>query len=435
MSGRTSDFGLWNERFYVISAFVPTYKFLLGRNPSLSVAELSALLKIPAAPEEDAAFQHGYLKVHEPPAEFMKSPRHFLNRLGGTIKILEVLQEQVSKENLAINLQTILSEFFKNKSEKHVFGLTMAPENQNLLRRLLMLLKKGLRAQGGNARFVNKNFKNLSHVTVWNEKLATKGIELTIFEEKNYFSIAKTIAIQDFKSYGLRDYDKPFRDPKSGMLPPKLAQIMINLTVGQMFGQAAAGLTVIDPFCGTGTILMEALLMGYNAIGFDKSEKMTEGAKKNLEWLTKKIAAGETIMKTLRVVQKDAKELTKNDFPGKEPLAFVTESYLGPPMSAFPPQMKLESIIFELESLHLAFFKNLKKQISSGTCVVITFPFFRKATGAYHFLPLIEKITLLGYSKTDFSRVTSCVAPLKQGLLYDREDQIVGREIVKFIAR
>ncbi len=57
----------------------------------------------------------------------------------------------------------------------------------------------------------------------------------------------------------------------------KLARVMINL-IGLKEGE-----TVCDPFCGTGTTLLEAESMGIKAIGVDFDEKMYEISKENLK--------------------------------------------------------------------------------------------------------------------------------------------------------
>ena len=57
----------------------------------------------------------------------------------------------------------------------------------------------------------------------------------------------------------------------------KLTRVMINL-IGLKEGE-----TVCDPFCGTGTTLLEAESMGIKAIGLDFDEKMYEISRKNLK--------------------------------------------------------------------------------------------------------------------------------------------------------
>jgi len=60
-------------------------------------------------------------------------------------------------------------------------------------------------------------------------------------------------------------------------LQPKMARMLVNLS------RVKKGDTIVDPFCGGGSVLIEALLMGINAVGVDSSEKMFTGCKKNLE--------------------------------------------------------------------------------------------------------------------------------------------------------
>jgi len=57
----------------------------------------------------------------------------------------------------------------------------------------------------------------------------------------------------------------------------KLTRAMINL-IGLKEGE-----TVCDPFCGTGTTLLEAESMGIHAIGIDFDEKMYNISKENLD--------------------------------------------------------------------------------------------------------------------------------------------------------
>jgi len=72
-----------------------------------------------------------------------------------------------------------------------------------------------------------------------------------------------------------RNQNRPFSSPVS--LDPVLARVLINLS------EAPAGGKVLDPFCGTGGILIEAGLCGIEVHGADIQEKMVEGTRKNLE--------------------------------------------------------------------------------------------------------------------------------------------------------
>jgi len=71
-----------------------------------------------------------------------------------------------------------------------------------------------------------------------------------------------------------RPRKKAFFHPSA--MNAKLARCMVNLA------HAKSGKTVLDPFCGTGTTLLEAALIGCEAIGIDVQRRMAEGTRRNL---------------------------------------------------------------------------------------------------------------------------------------------------------
>ncbi len=72
-----------------------------------------------------------------------------------------------------------------------------------------------------------------------------------------------------------KNQERPFSSPIS--LDPVLARVMVNLS------EVPPGGKLIDPFCGTGGILIEAGLCGISVYGIDIQEEMVEGTRKNLE--------------------------------------------------------------------------------------------------------------------------------------------------------
>lgn len=69
--------------------------------------------------------------------------------------------------------------------------------------------------------------------------------------------------------------ERPFSSPIS--MDPVLARVLVNLS------GVSVGEHVLDPFCGTGGILIEAGLCGIGVHGLDMQEKMVEGTRENLE--------------------------------------------------------------------------------------------------------------------------------------------------------
>lgn len=57
--------------------------------------------------------------------------------------------------------------------------------------------------------------------------------------------------------------------------------------------KAKIGDVILDPFCGSGTILTEAMLINYkNLIGADISPKAINDTKKNIEWIIRNYELG-----------------------------------------------------------------------------------------------------------------------------------------------
>ena len=67
---------------------------------------------------------------------------------------------------------------------------------------------------------------------------------------------------------------RPYSSPIS--MDPELARVLVNLS------ETSAGQSILDPFCGTGGILIEAGLCGIMPKGLDIQGEMVEGSKENL---------------------------------------------------------------------------------------------------------------------------------------------------------
>jgi tRNA (guanine10-N2)-dimethyltransferase len=75
-----------------------------------------------------------------------------------------------------------------------------------------------------------------------------------------------------------RPRKKPFFHPSA--MPSKLARCMVNLAHAKTEG------TILDPFCGTGSSLIEATYIGCYAIGVDAAKRMVLGCRENLRFFS-----------------------------------------------------------------------------------------------------------------------------------------------------
>jgi tRNA (guanine10-N2)-dimethyltransferase len=73
-----------------------------------------------------------------------------------------------------------------------------------------------------------------------------------------------------------RPRKKPFFHPSA--MPAKLARCMVNLA------EPKAEELVFDPFCGTGSMLIEAAFTGCRVLGLDVQSRMVKGSRRNLAY-------------------------------------------------------------------------------------------------------------------------------------------------------
>ncbi len=102
-----------------------------------------------------------------------------------------------------------------------------------------------------------------------------KHIHLMFSEGKVFIGIPK--AFLDTRSfYGRRPSTRPFF--RSIALPVNLSRLLVNLT------RVREGDVLLDPFCGTGSILIEASLMNIRVMGVDIDWELIRGSRRNLEY-------------------------------------------------------------------------------------------------------------------------------------------------------
>ena len=389
------------------------YLAVLGRQPEISIAELES--KFPNAhfstgPATDFPPKFCFANISGGPQSV--SPVD-INQLGGTLK-------------LAIELTEKPLDFLRNLPEgKITFGISDYSKNASRKTATIeaLKLKKILARHNRSVRVVENKEAVLSTATSLHNGLSGKNerkVELIKLNSDWY----KVIGVQDIDAYSKRDQARPARDAKVGMLPPKLAQILINLC-----GPLKSGARILDPFCGTGVVLQEALLMGYHAYGTDINPRMIEYSEKNLKWLLrleKSSFEDHKLGRTaLSVSEKELFQVCQGDattFQWQSPIdAVACEGYLGKPMSTVPSEIKLKAEKQECTSIILGFLKNLAGQIKSDTPVVIACPAWLREDGNYSRLEILDEIENMGYNVDNKSR---------EGLLYHRDGQIVARDII-----
>jgi tRNA G10 N-methylase Trm11 len=378
---------------------------ILGRQPALGMAELESL------------FGAGHVQPLSSAALVGVDQNAFpLQRLGGTLKAGKLLAflpstdwdkiEAYLARELPGHLQYIPDG--KIRLGLSTYGFKLSPKRQNATG---LTLKKVIKEAGRSVRVVPNTSSELNAAQVIHNQLTgPTGLELIVQRDGNRTILAQTFAVQDIDAYAARDQKRPKRDARVGMLPPKLAQIIVNLARPQPSN------TVLDPFCGTGVILQEALLMGYTTYGTDIEKRMINYTNQNLDWLenqTHKHIAGATEVA-------DATSHTWQEIPFQ---TIACETYLGRPFSVLPPPDVLAEVMQDVDTIHKKFLRNVAQQTQPGLRMCIAVPAWKTKSGFKH-LPTLENLAELGYTRVSFAHVGN------EDLVYHREGQIVARELV-----
>ncbi len=381
------------------------YFFVLGSHPALSLAELEARVA--------GRWQviNDNLALVSQAAEL---PADLLEYLGGTIKFGHVIGrlaqlDEAAAKMIAEQLLTIAP-----AEKKICFGLSNY-DRRPLSRDLGIKIKRQLQESGRAVRWVISREAALSSVVVEQNHLLSGVGEEVLWPQNNYWQWGVTMAVQPFKSLSARDYGRPARDDQSGMLPPKVAQIMLNLA------GLEPGDSILDPFCGSGTVLQEAALMkAGRIIGLDNSATAVVNSQTNWQWL----AARWAVAVEPEIGLADARQASA-ELAGQKIDRIVTEPYLGPQRG----RRDFAMITQELNKLYSQALSDWQKIIAPGGRVVMIWPVFIDGQRKHLVRPNIT-----GWRKIDYSQLAKQLWPKQYtedgNLLYGRPGQAVWRAIV-----
>ncbi len=388
------------------------YLFSLGHQPHISIAEIKAVF---SQLEIDAKTEQPSNLVGKQNKSFflIKTKKKLdceklINKLGGTIKIAEKIEE----DNI--------TDFLAKTPEEFKIQFSLSGQNS---KKIAMAIKKQLKAMGRSVRYIEP--KNTA--TILHNKLIKKQGDLAIFEDEIFL----TKAIQPFEEFGTRDYKRPGTDSFSGMLPPKLARIMINLGMSclplpegeptRSDGGGGSNITLLDPFCGSGTVLTEALDLGFkNIIGSDISDKAIEDTNKNIEWMKNNFKFQ---ISNFKLFTSDVTKLSNELKPSSVDL-IVSEPYLGKPLRGNEKRDTLKHQANDLAELYTLAFKQFKKVLKKGGVAIFIIPKFKCENGWIE-INCIEKIKKEGFKVIPLSEESDSLA-------YHRPKQHVARVIWKF---
>lgn len=377
---------------------------ILGRQPEFGVAELISL-----AGNQATVRRTGVVAL------WRGEQLPLFSRLGGSQKAGRLLARLPLKnwQSALVGLPAWL-EAELPASGKLRFGLSIynLPFTRTSVVAIGLELKRRLTKSNRPVRFVPPARLALNSAQVHhNSLLAAGGVELLLIADGPYLMVARTIWVQDIDGYAARDQSRPQRDARAGMLPPKLAQIIVNLAAGPA---SPDGRRLLDPFCGSGVILQEAAIMGFRALGSDINSRSVQAAASNMDWLQQ-----QTRLKLKYNVS--VADATQDHWPQFDVIA--TETALGPPLKQSLSPSQLQNARNQADNLVKAFLLNVGRQARPGLrlCLAVAaWPTGRGFVG----LPCLDQLSIVGYNRLSLTGIN------EPTLIYHRPGQLVGRELV-----
>ncbi|MEO0282218.1 MAG: methyltransferase domain-containing protein [candidate division WOR-3 bacterium] len=309
------------------------YLFVLGKNPILSMAEIYHYLK---NRKIDFEFVQNFENILE--VETENDISKIIDSLGGSIKLA-----------VPCNLDDIF------RKDKIRIGLSVYPRSKSKYKKIMKEMVKISRENNSKITFSSPKFHGhteLKHFEVLN-LLKRGGTEIIYFDSKFY----TTVGVHNPFDFKHRDIERPRQRPIYS-IPPRLARIMVNLT-------ALPGQKLLDPFCGIGTILQEALISGMEVFGLDKNKNCLKDAKINLNWLG---------FEKFHLIEGDATQLSR--YINEKIDGIVTEPYLGPPLKSNPTDLQAHKILKNIEILFENFLSESKKILKNNSRICIVSPLF-----------------------------------------------------------
>ena len=204
------------------------YIAILGRQPQLGMAELERIY----GSEVLSWFGTEYATIQTDNFDF--------EQLGGSQKAGRAITEFDARSWRDVS-QAIVDYYFKEwKTVEHKITLGISVYGWNIASRDIqktgIILKKKLREHNVSLRLIPNEQSSLSTATSHHNKLglSPNKVELLVVHDKGHVMIAESIGAQNITALAARDQARPHTDAFVGMLPPKLARMMVNMAIGNV---------------------------------------------------------------------------------------------------------------------------------------------------------------------------------------------------------
>jgi len=289
-------------------------------------------------------------------------PPKYVTELSGVHKCAPVTSVLDSPSADMTALTGFVAPFLEDKSNVSLSGYEIGEDDyEDLVRSML----DGIRETGlKKVRLLRPEGNELLSERV----LTREALDIVAFPFHGGFALGPTAWVPDSATMRRRGTRKP--SPHSEIsLSPRLARTLVNIA-GLKPGQ-----TLLDPFCGSGTILVEAFAKSLRCLGVDSRASRVQEARENLRW-----SVGGVTDRGYDIRKGDARDLSRM-LRGTKVDAIVTEPLLLPQLHARPKTSTAHEMIGESAMVYNDALASMAESIHSEGRIVVVVPVIQTMEG------------------------------------------------------
>ena len=400
----------------------------LGANSELSKLELSSILEEFSITELKFQEWKKYVLLElnkEHQAKLIKSLENSGSIIkAGSLKIEEKIRDlKELRPKITSYLTKTLQTLPIQKTRKIKISINIQTSNDEIRTQINSMIKKSIYHTSTDLRIETKirypkrESTELSPFQFFKDNFHKRGIEITclVIKSKVFLGHVRWVTnpLKDIK----QDEGRPVRLFTHGT-SIKLARTLVNLS------KIEKGDVLFDPFCGTGTILLEGLKQDMKAIGIDRDPKCVRASKANLNHFSMQHSSKEKVKDKWSIHLLDSRDL--NQVMDTEIGGLVTEPYLGPFIKDLPSKEKAKDTMIMLEKLYTKVLQKGIKYLKTGHRVILIIPEYRYSQ-EHSIYPDFQKIAI----KCNLNLQTeSALFNVKLPVQIGRKHNIINRKLV-----
>jgi len=289
-------------------------------------------------------------------------PPKYVTELSGAHKCAPVTSVPESPSGDMTGLIDLMVSHLEEKSNISLSGYDITEDDyEDLVRSLL----DGIREAGlKKVRLLRPEGNELTSERV----LTREALDVVAFPYRGGFALGPTAWVPDSVAMRQRGTRRP--SPHSDIaLSPRLARTLVNLA-GLKQGQ-----TLLDPFCGSGTILVEAYGKSLRCLGLDNRASRVQEARENIRW-----SIGGVTDRGYDVRKGDARDLLRM-LRGTKVDAIVTEPLLLPRLDARPKTSTAKAMVGESSRIYNDALACMADSVYSEGRIVVVVPVVQTMEG------------------------------------------------------